>query len=97
MSSVKRWMDEQEGARNIATSICIAAGVLTRCEYHDDIILVDSGDEEAAYKYANELFTNKDDLVAGFDSRREMTDAIKDVLSDGYDYECHSCKKWEDD
>lgn len=94
MSSVKRWMDEQEGARNVAINICIGAGVLTTCEFHEDVILMDSGDEEAAYKYGNHLFTAKNELVSGFNSRREMTDAIKDVLSDGYDYECHSCDNW---
>lgn len=94
MGGAKRFMEEQEGARNIATGICIAAGVLTTCEYHEDIILVDSGDEEAAFEHADMLFSAKDDSVSGFDSLGEVIEAIKDVLNDGHDYECHSCSNW---
>jgi hypothetical protein len=77
-----------------AEEIAVQAGVLEKCELHEEVYDPLGGDLEAAYKLGNYKFSRGE--VSSFDDRREMTDAIKDVVEQAA-MECHTCAKWRDE
>ncbi|MGA7576626.1 MAG: hypothetical protein ACLQUW_10835 [Desulfobaccales bacterium] len=90
--------EEIEAQRDIALEILFESDVLRRCPIHEDSILAGGADIEDAYKLGNYLFTNPSDewdLPGIFETRREMTDAIKEMFEfqcGGAD-ECGWCMK----
>jgi len=84
-------MEEIEAKRDKATAIAVKAGVLERCEYHEDIVFETGEDVVEAYRRGNARFET-DSLGRFFDSRREMTDYIKEVVNDAA-MECWCCEK----
>ncbi len=94
MGLAKKEMMRQEQARLVATEIAIEAEVLRRCEYHDDTVLDDGGDPVDAYRLGNAKFSSGETGI--FESRREMTDLIKEEIEWASD-ECSSCSKWRDE
>ena len=88
MGMQKRLLEEYEAQRSVAESIAIEAGVLSVCELHDETY-APGNDIEDAYKYGNDKFT-KGDLRCRFEDRKELTDVIKDVVTDCPD-ECSRC------
>lgn len=84
-----------EEEREFALSALLKVGALTNCLIHEDEIFEGSGDVEAAYKYANKLFTDNSGVMT-FTDRREMTDTIQSVYLEycGCD-ECPSCSRYE--
>jgi hypothetical protein len=91
MSGIKRLMEAVEEKRGKAKDIARRAGVLKVCEYHDELFL--SGEKEIveAYKSGNARW-DKDSLEDVFESRREMTDYIKEEVEDAAE-ECWMCAK----
>jgi hypothetical protein len=86
--------EEIEAKRDMAVEIAIEAGVIKRCEIHEDVILEDGADIEDAYRLGNYKFTNGE-LADTFRDRREMTDTIKEMVEwHGYGAdECALCMR----
>ncbi|EMA4137820.1 hypothetical protein U3A98_001487 [Cronobacter turicensis] len=80
-----------EEEREFALSTLLHVGALTTCIIHEDVIYEGSGDVEAAYRYANKVFSNNQKSLT-FSDRREMTDMIKIIFEEycGCDI-CPSC------
>lgn len=95
MGAVKRMHEEHEALRSLALDIAIEAGVLTSCKYHDDAIFEGRNDITEAYRLANTKAT-KGELNGSSDSRRKMTDAIKEVVENCAIEECPYCAKIRD-
>lgn len=92
MGGTKRYMEEMEARRQQGLAICIEAGVIEECEYHPGCYYDGGEDVEEAYRYANaEVSAGRISLSDG-QTRRDLTDAIKDAYEDnsGIDY-CPSC------
>ena len=85
--------DRQEDQREAAISICIAAGVLKRCDLHPETVF-ETGqlDVSYAYRVGNAKFA-AGEFNGVFDSPREMTDAVKAAIDEhGLDY-CSDCHR----
>lgn len=91
MGFEKHKLECQEDQRRQAARIAMQAGAIHACEIHEGVY-IDGGDDESAYRFANHLYTIRDVLADGFDTRREMTDAIKSVLDDAGST-CSFCQK----
>ena len=91
MSFTKRGMDDDNKNRAIAVSILLAVDYFERCEYHEEVIYQTYGELEEAYKYGNANW-EKNGYSEVFESRREMTDAIKSVAEDP-DYGNDQCER----
>lgn len=95
MGYEKRKMEERENQRDVATQIAVEAGVLNRCEFHEEVWDALAGDNTPAYKLGNYKFS-KGELAGVFSDRREMTDAI-DAAVEYAGMECGSCAKLRDE
>jgi hypothetical protein len=89
MSRAKELIWEQIEQADIAEEIAVEAKVLKRCPWHGNAYQ-DDFDLTAAYMLGNRKFS-RNELHAVFDSRREMTDTIKDVV-DSAPLECLHCE-----
>lgn len=93
MGFTKRIMEDREADYQQGVELCIKAGALEQCEYHEGIYY--RGDEpvEEAYKLANSLIT-QGKIEPGKDGRTGVTDSIKRAYEDniGFD-ECAQCAK----
>tara|TARA_R110001583_G_scaffold9096_7_gene42897 strand:+ start:3602 stop:3907 length:306 start_codon:yes stop_codon:yes gene_type:complete len=91
MSITKRWMEQEEHKLNVATEIAIQAGVLERCEFCESIVYQTGENVEEAYKLGNTQFSRGE--LEAFDSRKEMTDAVKATVEnpDHASDCCHHC------
>ena len=96
MGRAKNEMMRQESLLGEATGIAVDAGVLERCEFHSEIVWDLSGDREDAYKLGNARFS-KGELLNHFESRRELTDAIKDAIEQSGMDGCPRCAKMLED
>lgn len=87
--SINDMHDEQQ---TWAMGILMKTGVFTNCRIHEDAVFNGGNDVDAAYKYANSIFTNNPDDTP-FEERIEMTDAIKSAFEEycGCDT-CPSCE-----
>lgn len=92
MSQAKRMLEAEETRRDAAIRIAIVAKVLHPCENHPDILLDSGEDIQGAYRIGNAKFS-AGELSGIFDSRRQMTDAIKAVVSDHPLEDCPICEK----
>ena len=79
MGGAKRELERLNECRAAARTIAVRAGLLEACDTCDDIFDPGSYAFEDAYKLGNALVTRNDPLVAPFQSRREMTDIVKEV------------------
>lgn len=94
MGMAKRLLEEHEAKLSAALRIAIDAGALKVCEYHDDCIFDGGVEIENAYKLGNARFSSGK-LDGVFETRREMTDCIKEVVEDNYlAEECPLCAKF---
>lgn len=80
--------DSHDHQREVAAQIARRAGAIAECDFHGE--LYDNDCAEEAYKLGNKLFDSEFRDV--FRSRREMTDAIKEVIDDTA-WECGSCDR----
>jgi hypothetical protein len=95
MSRIKQELDEREAKSSLAIAIAMEAGVLVRCEYHDDIYS-GGADDDVAYKLGNSKFS-EGSLEGIFQSRGEMTGTIQDVLIDHAADRCPRCEHFFED
>ena len=95
MSIVKDMIDDRNHQWMAALELAIKAGVLVNCEHHTDGVFSSGMDVQGAYKHANARYTAGEMDV--FSSRREMTDAIKEVVGDHSMDECAWCAKRRED
>lgn len=99
MGASKRLLEHQEHLEDIATSLLVKAKVWRNCRNCGDLIDDGGGDVTSAYMLGNSLVSKGDPLVEPFDSRREMTDTIKDVYESGRAVDrknCHCQRIWRD-
>jgi hypothetical protein len=94
MGQAKRLLEAQWEVRGLAEAALCAVGAIKACEFHEDIYLEGNGDVQAAYRLANARISRDDWSLPSYMSRRDLTDAIKqmyDELScaDG----CWACAK----
>ena len=89
MSGAKELIWDQIEQADIAEEIAVEAKVLKRCPWHGSAYQ-DDFDLTAAYMLGNRKFS-RNELHGVFDSRREMTDTIKDVV-DNAPLECLHCE-----
>jgi hypothetical protein len=92
MSAVKQ-VDGATGRKAPpAIKIALDAGALRRCEFD---CVIEGSDIEGAYRLGNRRFSAG--LLAGaFESRRDMTDFIKEVVEDSV-VECPVCANIRDE
>jgi hypothetical protein len=96
MGAVKEWMIHHDYQLAVATDIAVEAGVLSRCEFHEDIVLDNLEDPSGAYKLGNYKFS-KGVLRDVFETRTQMTDAIKEAIQDAGPFGCGICAKMLED
>jgi hypothetical protein len=93
MGYAKRMQEERERLQDIAATLLKETRFLVPCEFHDTLIA--KGDEECvqnAYKLGNHRVTSGAiELDYGL-TRRDLTDAIKEVAETAPD-ECYDCRK----
>ena len=92
MGRAKDEMMRHDAQIQEATGIAVEAGVLRTCEYHTDITMEGGADPQEAYKIGNARFT-RGELQARFESRKELTDAIKAAIDEIALDECPLCAK----
>lgn len=93
MGATKELMEHYEDQRRVAIRIAIEAGVLQRCEMHEDCVFSGGSDVVGAYKLGNYKF-KKDEFKGIFDTPVEMTDEIKKVVQEHEAIdECPRCAK----
>jgi hypothetical protein len=89
-------MEAADAKRSAAIAIAVSARVLRRCEFHEDIVLVNpAGDIQNGYRMGNAKFS-ANELGTTFDSRRDMTDAIKAAVDEHALTDCPRCDKLRD-
>ncbi len=77
MSAVKREIERIHSCRAAAVSIALRVGLLEKCEVCGEVKDPQSCNFQDAYKLANFMMSKGDELTAGFNDRRELTDTIK--------------------
>ena len=90
MGYTKRMMEEHEDRIQEGLEIAADAGSLGKCLLHD-AVYDHGGDHAEAYKLGNSRYT-KDTLKNDYESRRQLTDAIKDAI-DSAPIVCPICDK----
>ena len=81
MSRVKYELEQSEEKRTFAVSVLLEVGALRECQSHE--VQFDGGDVQDAYRRANALYSDPNSLdVELFESRREMTNAIKETYEE---------------
>lgn len=85
MGSHKHHMELMDSVAELA----IEAGILEKCEIHE-VIFQNGGDITDAYKLANSKYSRGE--TYGFNSRVELTDAIREVMESS-DYAGDCCER----
>lgn len=94
MSRIKRHMEEQEARRQEALDVCISAGTIEECEFHDGIYFSGETEVEEAYKLANSRITKGEITLSDGMTRKDFTDIVKSVHDDNSaSYNCSICEK----
>jgi hypothetical protein len=93
MGAAKDLMIQMDDLRPVAGRIAVAAGALSRCSVHNDILIeqFDDGALTEAYRIANARIT-AGEIDLGDLSRRDFTDLIKKVVSESA-MDCWRCAK----
>jgi len=89
----KSVLADNEARRSIAMSIMLSTGVFRSCEYHGDVFLADEFvDPQPAYMRAAWRFKHGEfhDL---FESQKELTDEIQELVTEFSWDECPICWK----
>lgn len=92
MSQAKRQLEEEQEQREVTVDLLIKAGVLKRCESHEEVVFsTGEGELETAYKMGNAGWSSYSQT---FKSRRDMTDKIL-AMSTDVDYANDKCEQCE--
>ena len=95
MGFAKTAMMERESMEELARAVVIAAGLGTRCDWHDGVFMsefVDGHGLDEAYKIANARITAGAIKLPSMMNRRDFTDLIKKVVQDAPDF-CPECDR----
>lgn len=96
MSFIKGLINEQEGKFQYALELAIEAGVLKNCPYHEGSIYLGNKEIESAYKLADSKWQAGEINTDYFKTRKEMTDSIKELVSEHEHYSCNPCQDMTD-
>ena len=95
MSHIKLEIEVRDEHWGVAEEILVQAEVLSRCAAHQDMIYDAGGDLEDAYRLGNYRYSNQqsnyDYELECYSSRRELTDAVKEVYESCGLKECPRC------
>jgi hypothetical protein len=76
----------------MGVELCLEAGALEECEFHEGTYFQGEAEVEEAYKLANAKISRGELGDPTPDKRREITDAIKDAYNDNSAaIECNQC------
>ena len=89
MGVAKRLLEHQELQRSVAFDIAREAGCIAECEFHEGTFIDQFSDPSDAYRLGNNKFS-EGELDGRFDTRKEMTDAIKAAIDES-GMECYAC------
>jgi hypothetical protein len=93
MGGAKRTMEEQEARYQIGLGLCIEAGAIEECEFHEGTYFQGHEEVEAAYRLANTKISSGQLGQPSAEYRREVTDAIKEAYDDNAGTSaCHQCE-----
>jgi hypothetical protein len=95
MGMAKKMLEEQQRQGGTATEIAIDAGVLKRCEFHDNVYDPLAGDNTPAHELGKSKFM-AGELKGVFSSSEEVVAAIDSAVQDTGE-ECYDCVKHRDD
>ena len=87
MGFAKQLSERQEVQRSVAFGFAREAGCIAECEFHEGIFINRFLDPSEAYRLGNSKFGELDRI---FDTRKEMTDAIKADIDESGE-ECCAC------
>ena len=97
MSHTKRLIELAEQQRDTALKITIKADVIRECAFHEGCYYAGGCDPEEAYRIGSSMFS-KNELEDLFETRREMTDTIQEVINENSAVdECQWCAKIRDE
>lgn len=77
----------------VARDIAVGAKVLTQCKFHEDCFFKGKNDIESAYKWGIRQFADGE-LGGEFESTKEVTKFIKQVVNDNQLDKCPICEKY---
>lgn len=92
MGTEKKLDQDRQNRIDVALGIAIEARVVSTCHLHLHIYLKGEHEIEAAYRLGNTQFT-KSELTHTFQSRRQMTDAIKEAVENNVADSCVPCER----
>ncbi len=90
MGFAKQQMIRHHEAQQVGIEIGVRAGVLDRCQGHEECYWITFEDEREAYKLASALIRDHDPLVAGF-GRDDILDGVKAAIADAGIDGCAHC------
>lgn len=82
--------DDYFARRDVTMGIAVTAGLLRQSEWCGTVLEGDRTRREDAYRIGNAKFT-RGELAGVFGTRREMTDAVKDVENEHGLNSCPRC------
>lgn len=94
MGQAKKEWGRLQALAGEAEHICVEAGVLEQCEFHEDQVTIADADEDAwelAFRIGSRRWREGETSAR---SHRELMGAIKAAPSDA-GIECYDCTKWE--
>lgn len=84
---------EQEEQYYLGVQLCLEAGALEECEFHEGTYFQGHAEVEDAYKLANAQISRGEFGEATPEKRREITDAIKTAYDDNSGAsQCYQCE-----
>jgi len=75
-------LEEQEARYHMGLGLCIDAGAIDQCEFHEGTYFEGHEDVEAAYRLANARISSGALRLGEGETRRDVTDAIKEAYED---------------
>jgi len=98
MGQAKRMLEEIEATRTWAVDFLVSVGTLKECPYHDSSYYDGNGDLEYAYRVLNSKISKGEITLARGQTRRDLTDALKDAYDDNSGLSrCSWCARHDDE
>lgn len=94
MGGAKREMEDQQDRYNEGVALCLEAGVLEQCEFHEGAYYQGNAELEDAYKLANAKVSRREYGEPTAEKRKSLTDGIKEAYDDNSGSDrCYQCEK----
>ena len=85
---------EAQDLYQMGLELCVEAGVLEECEFHEGTYFQGNSELEEAYKLANVKISRGEFGEPRKENRKEVTDAIKLAYDDNsFALQCYQCEK----